>query len=196
MAVLPLVIEPDERLHITSAPVKEITDELRTLAANMLETMMANKGIGLAAVQVGVHQRLIVMDLEWGGSRYDDDTPSDAESMKSGNPRVFINAEIIAESDELFTYQEGCLSFPDNYSDVDRPATVTVRFMDLEGKTHEEEMTGLLAVCIQHEIDHTNGIVFVDHISKLKRDMIIRKLKKQKKLGAFDNKLFPEGVPL
>lgn len=179
MAVLPLVIAPDERLNHPSERVEHINEEIRTLVADMLETMYHSKGIGLAAVQVGVQKRIVVIDVEWGSPRYE----GTEHEGKPGKPMAFINPEIIEESDELFTFKEGCLSFPEHYSDVERPAEVTVRYQDEHGQSHTRRVRGLLSVCLQHEIDHTNGVVFVDHISKLKRDMIMRKLKKAKKLG-------------
>ncbi|MBN66933.1 MAG: peptide deformylase [Rickettsiales bacterium] len=184
MAVLPLVIAPDERLKIKSTPVDAVTDDIRTLAANMLETMYANNGIGLAAVQVGVHKRVIVMDV--------DQQPGD-ESTR--NPIVLINPEVVEASEDLSEYDEGCLSFPDQYSIVERPSVVTLRYLDLDGKQQELKADGLMATCIQHEIDHIDGIVFVDHISKVKRDMILRKLKKAKRLGAIKTDINDE-VPV
>lgn len=169
MAILPLIIAPDARLNIPSQPVAVVDDAVRKLLNDMLETMVANDGIGLAAVQVGVHQRCIVLDV--------------ARRDGGSEPMKFINAEIIHSDPEPSVYTEGCLSFPDQFSEVERPKSVRVRYLDEFGKPKEIEATGLLATCLQHEIDHTNGIVFVDHISSLKRDMILRKLKKAKKLG-------------
>lgn len=157
-----------------------VDDSIRKLCSDMLETMYANHGIGLAAVQVGVHKRIIVIDISNAAARYGD---TDNASFKA---MALINPEIIAESDEFSRYNEGCLSFPDQYSDVDRPADVTVRYLDEQGNKQTLEAKGLLATCIQHEIDHVNGVVFVDHISKLKRDMIIKRLTKAKKLGMID----------
>jgi peptide deformylase len=170
MTVLPLVIEPDPLLHEISQSVEAFDDNLKQFAQDMLDSMYAHQGIGLAAVQVGVLKRIIVMDIE-------------QTEEGSGNPMVFINPEIIDSSEELVLYKEGCLSFPGHYSEVERPKAVTIRYQDVEGKIHETEADELLATCIQHEIDHTNGIVFVDHISRLKREMIIKKLKKAKKLA-------------
>ncbi len=169
MAVLPLVIAPDPRLNIPSKKVEVVDDALRAFIKDMLDTMYANEGIGLAAVQVGVHKKVIVVDI---GVR--DGTPA---------PQAFINPEIVEESNDHSSYNEGCLSFPDQFSEVERPAKVKIRYLDEQGKEQVIEATGILATCLQHEIDHTNGIVFVDHISSLKRDMIIRKLKKAKRLG-------------
>jgi peptide deformylase len=175
MAILPLVIAPDERLKTRSLPIEKIDGSIRTLAANMLETMYHERGIGLAAVQVGVLKRLLVADVTW------------REDAGPGEQYVLINPEIIENSGDINVYKEGCLSFPDQFADVTRPKEVRVRYLDLDGNTQEKTLTGLLATCVQHEIDHLNGIVFVDHISSLKRDMIIRKLKKLKKLGYFDH---------
>jgi peptide deformylase len=169
MAVLPLVIAPDERLEKPSQPVTVVDERIRKLLDDMLDTMYANDGIGLAAVQVGVHLKCIVVDI---GIRDGTKTP-----MK------FINAELVAESQDHSVYNEGCLSFPDQFSEVERPASVTVKYLDEHGTQQTLRAEGLMATCLQHEIDHTNGVVFVDHISSLKRDMILRKLKKAKKLG-------------
>lgn len=179
MAVLPLVIAPDERLNIASQPIEAITPDIRQFAHDMLETMYANHGIGLAAVQVGRHIRMITVDVEWASPRY----PDDERSTRKAKPIVLINPEIMDESDEIRSFNEGCLSFPDQYSEVERPDHVRVRYMDLDGNTHIIEARDILATCIQHEIDHINGIVFVDHLSKLKREMILKKLRKAKKLG-------------
>ena len=169
MTVLPLVIAPDERLNQPSKPVEEVTDEVRKLLDDMLDTMYAHKGIGPAAVQVGVPLRAIVVDV--------------AQLDERNEPMKFINPEIVDTSEDLHGYQEGCLSFPDQYSEVVRPATVTVNYLDEHGEAKQMQADGILAVCLQHEIDHTDGVVFVDHVSKLKRDMIIRRLKKAKRLG-------------
>lgn len=176
MAILPIVVAPDERLKTKSEPVTAIDNTIRTLAADMFDTMYHERGIGLAAVQVGVLKRMLVADVSWR----DDDS-------SAGEQHVLINPEIVEDSQELNVYKEGCLSFPEQYAEVSRPKTVKVRYLDLEGTQQEQVFTGLLATCIQHEIDHLNGIVFVDHISSLKRDMILRKLKKMKKQGYFDH---------
>lgn len=181
MAVLPLVIAPDPRLNTPSKKVEVVDDGIRRLLDDMLETMYANEGIGLAAVQVGVHKKLIVVDI---GIR--DGKPA---------PMKFVNPEIITESKELSAYNEGCLSFPDQFSEVERPAAVKVRYLDEHGKEHTIQATDILATCLQHEIDHTNGVVFVDHISGLKRDMILRKLKKAKRLGLVSELPETEDVP-
>jgi peptide deformylase len=177
MALKPLVIIPDAQLRSKSAPVAKITPEIRKLVEDMFETMYDAPGIGLAAIQVGVPQRVVTMDL---GKRANPEAPDDeAEEVK--NPRVFINPEITWSSDEMSTYEEGCLSIPDVQEEVERPARVKVKFLDLDGKQHEEEAEGLYATCIQHEIDHLNGVLFIDHISKLKRDRIVKKFTKAKK---------------
>jgi len=174
MALLPLVIAPDPLLKTPSEPIDAIDDTIRKLAADMLDTMYHEKGIGLAAVQVGVLKRMLVADVNWR----DDGT--------AGKQYVIINPEVVQETPELHTYKEGCLSFPDQFADVTRPESVRIRYLDLNGKQQEETFTDLLATCIQHEIDHLNGIVFVDHVSSIKRDMIMRKLKKMKKSGYFE----------
>jgi len=175
MAILPLIIAPDPRLKKKSLPVEQITDDIRELSRHLFDTMYYEKGIGLAAVQVGVHQRILVADVTW---RDEDGTP--------GTQYVIINPEIVENSTELNAYKEGCLSLPEQYADVTRPSSVRVRYIDLNGAQQEETFEGLLATCIQHEIDHLNGIIFVDHASPVKRDMILRKLTKLKKQGYFD----------
>ena len=176
MTVLPLVIAPDQRLKTKSEPVTVIDEALHMLALDLFDTMYHEKGIGLAAVQVGVLKRLLVADVSWRD-----------DSGEPGEQYVLINPEIVKHDAEPHTYKEGCLSFPDQYADVTRPESVRVRYLDITGAQQEETFTGLLATCIQHEIDHLNGITFVDHISSVKKDMIIRKLNKMKKAGAFDH---------
>ncbi|EGP09826.1 peptide deformylase [Bradyrhizobiaceae bacterium SG-6C] len=165
-----IIILPDKQLRLISKPVEKITPDIRTLVDDMFQTMYDAPGIGLAAIQVAVPLRLITMDL----------------SKKEGEkePRVFINPEILASSDELSVYEEGCLSIPEYYEEVERPARVRVRFMDLEGVMREEDAEGLYATCIQHEIDHLNGVLFVDYLSKLKRDRVMKKFTKAAKLAA------------
>ncbi|MFA7441192.1 MAG: peptide deformylase [Sphingomonadaceae bacterium] len=172
MAILPILEVPDPRLRQISAPVETITDTIRALVPDMFETMYDAPGIGLAAIQVGVPIRLLVMDLM--------DGPPDAKGEGTENPRVFINPEIIQESDEHSIYNEGCLSVPDQVADVERPAVVRAKWLDLDGNPHEEQLDGLLATCLQHEMDHLNGVLFIDHLSRLKRDMLLRKLEKQR----------------
>jgi len=167
MALRDILIIPNKKLRLKSEPVGKVTADIRKLVEDMFETMYEAPGIGLAAIQVGVAKRVVTMDL--------------AKKEGPENPRVFINPEIVWSSDELSTYEEGCLSIPDIHEDVDRPARVRVKFLDLDGKQHEEEADGLFATCIQHEIDHTNGVLFIDHISKLKRDRIVKKFSKAAK---------------
>jgi peptide deformylase len=167
MALRDIIILPDKRLRSVSKPVVAIGDEIRTLVADMFETMYEAPGIGLAAIQVGVPSRVIVMDL----------SKREAEA----EPRVFINPEITWSSEEKSLYEEGCLSIPDVHEDVERPARVKIRYLDLEGKPREEDAEGLFATCIQHEVDHLNGVLFIDHISKLKRERITKKFTKAAK---------------
>ena len=172
MAVLPIVEIPDPRLRLVSRPVEAFDAELRTLVADMIETMYDAHGIGLAAIQVGIDRRVLVIDLQ--EQKDEDDKPV-------RNPNAYINPEILWESDELNTYNEGCLSIPEQYAEVARPASCRVRWQDETGASHEAEMDGLLATCMQHEIDHLNGVLFTDHLSRLKRDMVMKKLNKTRK---------------
>ena len=172
MAMLPIVEVPDPRLRQISSPVEEVDDEVRALVADMFETMYAAPGIGLAAIQVGVPKRLLVIDLQ---------EPEEEGGEPVRDPRVFINPEIVQASDQEVPYTEGCLSVPDQYAEVDRPDRIRARWLDVEGKPHEEDIEGLLATCLQHEMDHLNGILFIDHLSRLKREMILKKLAKQRK---------------
>jgi peptide deformylase len=167
MAKRDIITIPDKLLRSKSAPVERVDDELRRLMDDMFETMYAAPGIGLAAVQVGVPRRLITLDVV---GREDE--------AKKPEPLVLINPELLWTSDERATYEEGCLSIPDYYAEVERPARVRVGFLDRDGKRREIEANGVLAVCLQHEIDHTNGKLFIDHLSKLKRDMVIKKFAK------------------
>lgn len=175
MAVLPIIEVPDPRLRAISTPVEAVTDETRALIADMFDSMYAARGIGLAAVQIGVPKRVIVMDLQ---------EKEDEEGKPIREPRVFINPEILDPSDDQSIYTEGCLSVPDQYADVERPAQCRVKWLDEDGKAHDELFEGLLATCIQHEMDHLEGIVFIDHLSRLKRDMIMKKLTKARKAAA------------
>lgn len=170
MAILPILEVPDPRLRRVSEPVADVTDEIRALIADMFETMYAAPGIGLAAAQVDRPIRLLVMDLG--------DGPADAEGKPTRNPRVFINPEILDPSDEMGSYNEGCLSVPEQYAEVARPARVRARWLDAEGAAHEALLDGLTATCLQHEIDHLDGVLFIDHLSRLKRDMVLKKLEK------------------
>lgn len=164
MAIRPIVILPDPKLKLVSEPVAEVTPEIRQLAADMLDTMYDAPGIGIAAIQIGVAKRVVTIDL--------------AKQDEEKRPIVFINPEIVAESEEIGVYEEGCLSIPEFYEEVERPAAVKVRYIDLDGKAREMEADGLMATCIQHEIDHLDGVLFIDHISKLKRDRCIKKFAK------------------
>jgi peptide deformylase len=170
MAIRKIVTIPDPVLKQVSKPVEAVDDALRTLMNDMLETMYDAPGIGLAAIQVGEPLRVLVMDLAG-----EDEAPA---------PRYFVNPEIVWQSEELASYQEGCLSVPEQFADVDRPAEVRVTFLDYDGQPQEIHATGLLATCIQHEMDHLNGILFIDHLSRMKRDMIVRKLSKARKAAA------------
>ncbi|MER8972578.1 MULTISPECIES: peptide deformylase [unclassified Mesorhizobium] len=164
MSIKPLIILPDPVLRQVSKPVERVDGDLRKLAGDMLDTMYDAPGIGLAAIQVGEPLRMLVIDLA-----KEDETPA---------PHVFINPEILESSDQRSVYEEGCLSIPDYYAEVERPAAVRVKFLDRDGKLQEIEAEGLMATCLQHEIDHLNGVLFIDHISKLKRDMVLKKFKK------------------
>jgi len=167
MAIKPLVILPDPQLKRVSEPVTAVTQDIRALAADMLDTMYDAPGIGLAAIQIGVAKRVVTIDL--------------AKQDEVRSPIVFLNPEITWESEEMALYEEGCLSIPEYYEEVERPAVVKVRYMDLDGKTREIEADGLMATCIQHEIDHLDGVLFIDHLSKLKRDRCVKKFAKQAK---------------
>jgi peptide deformylase len=170
MALRDILILPDKRLRLRSDPVTKITAEIKTLVEDMFETMYDAPGIGLAAVQVGVPKRVVTVDL--------------AKKDGPPEPQVFINPEIVWSSEDRSTYEEGCLSIPDIHEDVERPARVRFKYLDLDGKPHEAEAEGLFATCIQHEIDHTNGVLFIDHISRLKRDRIVKKFTKAAKRAA------------
>ena len=183
MAIREILEVPDPRLKQISAPVTVFDEELKTLVADMFETMYDAPGIGLAAVQVGVPLRVLVIDLQ-------PDDP-DAEPVACSHdghhhhhqptkrePQVFINPEILAPSEDLRVYNEGCLSVPEMYAEVERPARIRARWQDLDGNVHEEDMDGLMATCLQHEMDHLEGILFIDHLSRLKRQMVLKKLEK------------------
>ena len=169
MAILPIIEAPDPRLKVKSMPVEKVDDELRTLMDDMLETMYAAPGIGLAAIQVGVPKRILVIDLQEDEERF---------------PRYFVNPVIEQTSDDLNLYNEGCLSVPDHYAEIERPRQCRVRYLDYDGNEQVEDMGGLLATCFQHEMDHLEGILFIDHLSSLKRQMILRKLTKAKRASA------------
>jgi peptide deformylase len=169
MAIREILTAPDPRLRQVSLPVAAVDDAARALMDDMLETMYGADGIGLAAIQVNVPQRIIVMDL--------------AKEGEPKAPMYFVNPEILDPSEETSLYQEGCLSVPDYYDDVERPARCRIRFLDYNGAAQTIDAEGMLATCIQHEMDHLNGVLFIDHLSRLKRDRIIRKLKKDQRLA-------------
>lgn len=164
MSIRPLVILPDPVLRLVSKPVERVDAPLLKLADDMLDTMYDAPGIGLAAIQVGEPLRMLVIDV--------------AKEGEPKAPQIFVNPEIVERSDEASVYEEGCLSIPDYYAEVERPAVVRVKYLDRDGKQQEVAATGLLGTCLQHEIDHLNGVLFIDHISKLKRDMVVRKFRK------------------
>ncbi|HEY8618209.1 peptide deformylase [Phenylobacterium sp.] len=164
MAIREILTVPNPVLKQVSEPVTEVTDETRALMDDMLETMYAAPGIGLAAIQIGVPKRIIVMDL--------------ARPEEDKQPRYFVNPEILWSSDDTAPYEEGCLSVPEYYDEVERPARVKLRYLNYQGELVEEEADGLYAVCIQHEMDHLNGVLFIDHLSRLKREQAVKKVKK------------------
>ena len=170
MALLPIIVAPDPRLKIKTEPVESVDDELLGFLENMLETMYAADGIGLAAPQVGDGRSIIVLDT----------TPREEDPQ----PLCLVNPEIVWSSDERRAHQEGCLSLPEHYAEVLRPDSIRIKYLDKTGSAQELQADGMLATCIQHEMDHLKGILFVDHVSSVKRNMILRKLKKAKKLGA------------
>ncbi|MGV8995670.1 MAG: peptide deformylase [Parvibaculaceae bacterium] len=167
MAIREIITAPDARLKQRSLPVERVDDALRALMDDMLETMYDAPGIGLAAVQVGEPKRVIVMDL--------------AREGEPPEPLFFVNPEILSVSEELAVYEEGCLSVPEFYEDVARPAHCRIRYLDYNGELHEEDCDELFATCFQHEMDHLEGVLFIDHLSKLKRSMMLKKLTKAKK---------------
>src|SRR3954470_5119646 len=167
MALREILIVPDPRLKQVSKPVAVVDDDLRALMDDMLETMYAAPGIGLAAIQIGVAKRVIVMDL--------------ARPEEEKQPRYFVNPEILWASEETQPYEEGCLSVPEYYDEVERPARVKLRYLNYQGEVVEEDAEGMYAVCIQHEMDHLDGVLFIDHLSRLKREQAVKKVKKQAK---------------
>lgn len=175
MPLRPILILPDKRLREKAAPIVAVDDEIRALMDDMLETMYAAPGIGLAATQIGEMKRVLVLDV---AKRQDEEA--------SANPLVFANPEILWASEELSSYNEGCLSIPEIYEEVERPARIRVGYLDRDNKRQEIEAEGILATCLQHEIDHLNGVLFIDHISRLKREMISKKFSKAAKRGAAD----------
>ena len=167
MAVREILILPDKRLRLVSDPVKTIDREIKTLVADMFETMYEAPGVGLDAIQIGVPTRIVTADT--------------AKKDEEKRPQVFLNPEVVWSSEDKASYEEGCLSIPEYYEEVERPTQVKVRYMDIDGKSQEIEANGLLATVLQHEIDHLNGVLFIDHISKLKRDRVIKKFAKAAK---------------
>ncbi len=171
MTIRPIINLPDPVLRKISEPVAKVTSEIKTLAADMLETMYEAPGIGLAAIQIGVAKRVVVIDL--------------AKPEEEKRPTVFLNPEITWESDEIRVHEEGCLSIPEYYEQVERPDRIKLSYMGLDGAMHEMEADGLLATCIQHEIDHLDGILFIDYLSKLKRDRVNKKFQKLARRDGF-----------
>lgn len=170
MSIKPIILLPDLILREKSTPIERFDDELKRLASDMTETMYDAPGIGLAAIQIGVPRRMLVVDV--------------AKDEDNQNPQIFINPEIVKNSDERSSYEEGCLSIPEYYAEVERPAAITVKYLDLSGKKQSIKADGILATCLQHEIDHLDGVLFIDHISKLKRQMVIKKFTKLAKQNA------------
>lgn len=170
MAIREIVILPDKRLRLVSKPVAKIDAATRQLVEDMFETMYKAPGVGLAAIQIAVPRRVITVDT--------------AKKDEPQNPMAFLNPEIVWSSEEMNVYEEGCLSIPEYYEEVERPAKIRVRYMDLDGKQQEIDADGMLATVLQHEIDHINGVLFIDHISKLKRDRVIKKFAKAAKREA------------
>ena len=179
MSVRPIIEVPDPLLKTISTPVEAVTDETRALMDDMVETMYDANGIGLAAIQVGVSQRIVVMDISPDSEAQDDKAERyDLSGLEDEGVRYFVNPEITWASEETNNYKEGCLSVPGFYDDVERPAQCRVKFLDYHGVEQEIDCDGLLATCIQHELDHLNGIVFLDRLSRLKRQMILKKIRK------------------
>jgi peptide deformylase len=170
MALREILILPDKRLRLVSEPVTKITADVRRLIDDMFETMYDAPGVGLAAIQVGAPQRIVTIDV--------------AKKEEPKNPQVFINPELLGISEEKTIREEGCLSIPEFYDDVERPEQIRVRYLDLGGKSQEIEANGLLARCLQHEVDHLNGVLFIDYLSKLKRDRVLKKFVKAAKRAA------------
>jgi len=177
MAIRPLVILPDAQLRLVSKPVEAVTPEIKALVADMFETMYDAPGIGLAAIQIGVPLRVVTIDLSKPEAK-------EGEEPEPRKPQVFINPQVTWSSEEFSAYEEGCLSIPEYYEEVERPAEVKVRYMDLDGKAHEIAAEGLLATCLQHEIDHLDGVLFIDHLSRLKRERVTKKFAKAAKRSA------------
>ena len=175
MSLLPIIEVPDPLLRAQSAPIESITDEVSRLVRDMFDTMYAAPGIGLAAIQVAVPRRLLVIDLQ-------EPAPPAAEGEEEGEPvrrpYVFINPEIVQRSDARKSYNEGCLSIPEQYAEIERPDFIRLKWLDQQGQAREGEFDGLMSVCLQHEVDHLDGVLFIDYLSRLKRDMIVKKVVK------------------
>jgi len=172
MSLLPIIEIPDPVLRTQSAPIEGVGDDIQKLIQDMFATMYAAPGIGLAAVQVAIPKRLLVIDLQ-------EEEDDEGEPIK--DPHVFINPEIVHRSDARKTYNEGCLSIPEQYAEIERPDIITARWIDDKGQQREGEFGGLMSVCLQHEVDHLNGVLFIDYLSRLKRDMIVKKVTKARK---------------
>ena len=172
MSLLPIIEVPDALLRAQSTPVESIGDDVSRLIADMFETMYEAPGIGLAAIQVAVPRRLVIIDLQ-------DPEEEGGEPVK--RPHVFINPEIVHRSEARKVYNEGCLSIPDQYAEIERPDIVRARWIDEAGQRHEGEFDGLMSVCLQHEVDHLDGVLFIDYLSRLKRDMVVRKVVKSRR---------------
>lgn len=191
MAIREIIEAPDPRLKTVSRRVEDFDEDLAALVEDMFQTMYAADGIGLAAIQIGVPRRVLVVDLqepdpdaepvECTGHHGEHDGEPQTHQPVRNDPRIFVNPEILDPAPEMATYQEGCLSVPDIYADIERPRTCRVRWQDLSGNLHEEAMEGLIATCIQHEMDHLEGILFIDRLSRLKRQMALKKLEKARK---------------
>jgi peptide deformylase len=180
MALRNIITLPDPRLRLVSAPIAAVDDAIRALMDDMLETMYAAPGVGLAAIQIGVQKRVIVLDVA-----------KREEEQAAPRPLCLANPEVFWASEERATSQEGCLSIPEMYEDVERPARVRARFLDREGRAQEIEAEGILATCLQHEVDHLNGVLFIDHISRLKRELLMKKYRKNAKQKTQGNKTGP-----
>ena len=178
MALREILTEPNKLLRTKSLAVEKVDEDLQKLMNDMLETMYAAPGIGLAAIQVGVPKRVIVLDIGW---RNKSESTNDEKQVVRKNPMYFVNPEIITKSTNNSTYEEGCLSVPGQFAEIDRPDKCHVRYLDYYGQPKEIKAEGMLATCIQHEIDHLEGILFIDYLSKLKKSMIVKKLSKHQK---------------
>jgi len=174
MSLLEILEVPHPGLRVVAKPVEAVDDQVRDIIADMFDTMYDARGIGLAATQVGIERRIVVIDLQ-------EPEGEGEEAKPARQPMVFVNPELLWLSDDLASYNEGCLSVPEQYAEVERPARCRAKWLDRDGTAHEEELDGLLSTCLQHEIDHLNGVLFIDHISRLKRDMALKKLAKMRK---------------